>query len=79
VIYTEKGGSAKPHCSGPGRADPGYLCIYGAFGFDVGEPEVFNYAGGSFTQGASAVGFDLEWPTNHSDSYEAGTWTVTAE
>jgi hypothetical protein len=77
VIHAEVG-SPVAHCSGPGHADPGYLCLYEAFSAGVGAPEVFNTSEGAPAPGTGRYGFQIEWIISEEDGYEEGTYTVTA-
>lgn len=73
-------GSA-PHCSGPGHASPGYLCLYSAQHEEIELPVgVESYEGSKPSQGTGRVGFELEWETSSSilEALDNGTYTVTA-
>jgi hypothetical protein len=79
VIYTAAS-SPKPHCTGPGHAEAGYVCIYSGFRLGYAEPAAFfNYETGVYREGASRLGFDIEWTATTADGYDDGTYTVTAE
>jgi Collagen triple helix repeat (20 copies) len=79
VIYTEPGVSGSAPCKGPGKADPGYLCIYSEFKQGVAFKPALNpeAAAGS---GAGALGVVLQWEATGSPESAAdyGTYTVTA-
>jgi hypothetical protein len=72
VIFTK---STATHCSGPGGADPGYLCVY-----DESDASVsFNSIGnGTGTTGASTNGAVLFMNVTGAPSYAMGSWAVTA-
>jgi hypothetical protein len=78
VIFTTTGSAT--HCSGPGHAEAGYLCIYSESSFGLSSPEVRNYeAGGSTSkEGTGLFGFVLEWLVEEPEAVEVGTYTVTA-
>jgi hypothetical protein len=69
--------STTAHCSGPGQADPGYLCVYGP---TLARSNVsFNSIGsGSGTSGASPSGAALFFGITGPGSYAQGYWAVTA-
>ena len=79
ILYT-KIETPITHCSGPGKADPGYLCIYSA------NSENVTRAGGfisefedRFPQEESGnFGFDMEWGVTGTNAFDIGTYTVTA-
>lgn len=68
-----------PHCLGPGRADPGYLCVY-AYQWEnlafFGPPE----DPGDDSYGASRDGAFLLFKISagYGGPYVSGTWAVTA-
>jgi len=66
------------HCSGPGHADPGYLCVYSHVHGRLESPEVRNWEGPSLAEGTGHFGFVLEWPVTAADAIDIGTYTVTA-
>jgi hypothetical protein len=72
-------GSAS-HCSGPGHASPGYLCLYSAQHEEIELPVgVESYEGTKPAQGTGRIGFELEWETSGtSEAADYGTYTVTA-
>jgi hypothetical protein len=59
VVYTSTGVPVT-HCSGPGHAERGYLCIYTAERTSLGVPVVFQPEESSIT-GTSRVGFGMQW------------------
>ena len=76
TIWTPPG-TAPPHCSGPGHADPGYLCVYSEVNSIPGGPEIKN--GDAVNQeGTGRSGFYLEWPFTPARGIDIGTYTVTA-
>jgi hypothetical protein len=66
------------HCSGPGHADPGYLCVYSQGVSGAESPEIRNYEGASLEEGTGHFGFYLEWPITGPEASDIGTYTVTA-
>jgi hypothetical protein len=81
VLYGPRTGGTSPRCPGPGHAERGYLCIYSTHrsGGSLTGPEVYAFGSGRYAAGASRFGFDMEWHTTEADTFDAGTWTVTAE
>lgn len=78
VIYTQIS-SPVTHCSGPGHADPGYLCVYSANSTGVSAPPTFDdFEESSIPSGAGRYGFDMEWSVTGSAPFDLGTYTVTA-
>jgi hypothetical protein len=80
VIFTPTG-TPVTHCSGPGHADAGYLCIYVTSTGDVGgTPLTRYYEAGGQTPGAGFYGFEAFWPVTTSglEAWAEGSWTVTA-
>ncbi len=76
VVWTFTGSAS--HCSGPGNASPGYLCLYSAHHIDIEEPEVFNSETSSVKHETGLAGMLLEWEITTSPAYDNGTFTVTA-
>jgi hypothetical protein len=76
VIYT----TVPPvtHCSGPGNADKGFLCIYSSSSFLVGTPLIKNPENGSRPTGTGRFGFFLDWKITGPDAFDQGTYAVTA-
>lgn len=68
------------HCSGPGHADPGYLCVYSSGVFGASSPEIRNReaASSSISEGTGHFGFYLEWLVTAAEASDVGTYTVTA-
>lgn len=79
VVYT-KAGTPVAHCSGPGHADPGFLCIYSRASEDVDTPpNVFSPDPTAATEkNLGRLGFQMEYLTKASEANDAGTYTVTA-
>jgi hypothetical protein len=69
-------GTTAPHCSGPGHADPGYLCLYNTVVFHV-EPG-YGYSDDVGYFSTPSVGVVLYWHVNGTDAYVGGKYTVTA-
>jgi hypothetical protein len=84
TIYVSR--SSATHCSGPGHADPGYLCVYqgdinntitpqSPGGLGVFNPEAPNGPAGTGTHGwaipVEAFGSSNSW-------FIGGSWAVTA-
>jgi len=57
------------------------MCIYSAHrsGSSLTGPEIYDFGLGRYSAGASRHGFDMEWHSTEADTFDAGTWTVTAE
>ncbi len=68
------------HCSGPGHAEPGYLCVYSHGVFGAESPEIRNYEGPGpgIKEGTGHFGFYLEWFVKAAEAGDVGTYTVTA-
>jgi hypothetical protein len=66
------------HCSGPGHADPGYLCVYSHVHGSLESPEVRNWESPSLAEGTGHFGFVLDWLVTGADAIDIGTYTVTA-
>lgn len=79
VIYLPPG-NTNAHCTGPGHADPGFLCIYShSAGGVVLENVVDNEPPGK--AGSGVFGFEISWELNGATGTGAedrGIWTVTA-
>jgi hypothetical protein len=72
-------GATVPNCPGPGKAAPGFLCLYAGFETGLVEPTVFGFDTGKEVEGQTGrFGFVLEWKVLLQEALEAGTWTVTA-
>jgi hypothetical protein len=76
VVYTTT--NSATHCSGPGHAEPGFLCIYSSERFEVETPPEVIEAEGPKEDGAGRFGFDLNWHVEGEGAYDLGTYTVTA-
>ncbi len=78
VIYT----NAPPvaHCSGPGSAEPGFLCVYSSTSEHVGTPDIKDpeVASHILPPGSGRLGFMLQWVISAAGPYDDGTYTVTA-
>jgi hypothetical protein len=68
------------HCSGPGRADKGFLCIYINKEVNVNPATkiVFNPEISPSPLGSGRFGFMMAWTTTGTDPGVFGTYTVTA-
>jgi hypothetical protein len=78
VIYTD---AATPvtHCSGPGQADKGFVCIYSVFSSGVKNPPIVTSTEKLGVGGTGRVGFRMAWTLEiASNPGNAGTYTVTA-
>jgi hypothetical protein len=77
IVVTGQTGTT--HCTGPGHADPGFLCIYEISTSNVASPpSVFEFEE-QFPQNESGnFGFDMEWRVTGASAFSIGTWTVTA-
>ena len=68
-----------PHCSGPGHADPGFVCIYNFVRFHVGSPTTFGIETSEASYGTGRIGFQLAWTSTAAGfAFDEGTYTVTA-
>lgn len=78
AIYTD----APPveHCSGPGHAEKGFLCVYSSSRELVASPLIKDPEVASHTLpvGTGRLGFLLQWLTSGVDAFDVGTYTVTA-
>ncbi len=75
IVWTT---STATHCSGPGSASPGYLCIYSAHHIDIEGPEFLNPETSTTKHETGLFGVMIEWETDSTPSYDNGTFTVTA-
>ncbi|HEY1451131.1 MAG TPA: hypothetical protein VGF47_09265 [Solirubrobacteraceae bacterium] len=68
------------HCSGPGHADKGFLCIYinKEFFLDPSTKKVFNPEIFPAPGGSGRFGFMMAWTTTSGNPGAFGTYTVTA-
>jgi hypothetical protein len=81
IVYTTIGASpAPPHCSGPGHADKGYLCVYSAESSGLEAPTVSNpEVAKTSANGTGEHGFILSWKvTTTCPVSDVGTYAVTA-
>lgn len=79
-VITTKVNTPVTHCSGPGQADQGFLCIYTNREYGVNaatriifNPEIFPSPGGS-----GRFGFVMAWTTTAANPGVFGTYTVSA-
>ena len=77
IEYTPSATPTK-HCTGPGHAERGFLCLYSGGASGVEAPVVFEPEDGLSTKGTGRVGFILEWPITAENSSDVGSYTVTA-
>jgi hypothetical protein len=78
VVYDESNTVGVTHCSGPGHADPGFLCLYKDFSTGVKDPPTIRNFEHGDVEGAGNYGFFIEWDATGSPTAGLGTWTVTA-
>jgi hypothetical protein len=65
------------HCPAPGKADPGYLCLYNWV--NAGVSAGYGYSSNAAPYFSSpSVGVVLYWPVTGDQPYAGGEWTVTA-
>ena len=77
IVITD--GSGTTHCSGPGHAERGFLCIYQINTSGVtGPPEIQGFENNSPQDESGNFGFDAEWGVNAGGAFSIGTYTVTA-
>jgi hypothetical protein len=70
-----------PHCAGPGRAEPGFLCIYSVLRARVSFNDTYALEGETLAAGVTGrLGFLLEDNVTETNAhvYDAGNWAVTA-
>jgi hypothetical protein len=74
--HVVEGTTASTHCSGPGHADPGFLCVYrtstATVSFAVSIDTELRVAG------AGRLGVALGYSTTGANGYVYGSYTVTA-
>jgi hypothetical protein len=75
IVYTTTGTAT--HCSGPGHAERGFLCIYSELKVGLESPEVRNFEG-PLAEGTGHFGFHLEWPVTGKEATDIGSYAVTA-
>jgi hypothetical protein len=76
VIYNAVGANST-HCSGPGKADSGFLCVYSAVSHGVGPATIVNPEAAGQPGGAGRHGFVLQWSVTEAGPFDFGTYTVT--
>jgi hypothetical protein len=79
VIYLRPG-KTHTHCTGPGHADPGFLCIYSHAAEGVEFENVLDDEPPE-NAGSGVFGFAIQWSiagATGSAAEDRGTWTVTA-
>jgi hypothetical protein len=76
VVFTKTTGTE--HCSGPGNADKGYLCIYETEAHGVGPGHVFGFEASEEAEVTGRHGFTLQWEATETPAFVFGTYTVTA-
>lgn len=77
VIYNPGPNGTSVHCSGPGHADRGFVCIYSAEAAGVETPLIFSYER-PLTTGTGRLGFGMRWKATAVSAADGGTYTVTA-
>jgi hypothetical protein len=77
IVFTQAKVAAE-HCSGPGSADKGYLCIYETADHGVGPAHVFGFEASEEADVTGRHGFTLQWEATEEGAYAFGTYTVTA-
>ena len=79
-VITTKTNTPVTHCSGPGHADQGYVCIYIniEYGINPATEKVFNPEIHPSPGGTGRFGFMMAWTNTAADSGAFGTWTVNA-
>lgn len=78
IIYTRTNTPVE-HCSGPGHADKGFVCIYSLDPANVKTPPTISSAEGALpVEGTGRFGFNMEWVAVTSSPSDLGTYTVTA-
>jgi hypothetical protein len=77
VIYTPAG-LPVTHCTGPGHADRGYLCIYPTEHGGVKTPPAVFEPEESANTGTSRIGFGMQWSVTGPNAGDVGSYTVTA-
>jgi hypothetical protein len=73
-------GASATHCSGPGHADPGFLCVYVGESANVTFYGILNPGGGGTSTGfgADPTGAAIYFTATAAGNYADGQWTVTA-
>jgi uncharacterized low-complexity protein len=65
------------HCSGPGHAEAGYLCVYSVESLHI-EPPTVEAKEGTGHPGSGLFGFLMLWSVTGPSAFDFGTYTVTA-
>jgi hypothetical protein len=79
VIVVYGAGVTAAHCSGPGHAAAGYLCVYNSDESGLNTPaEVYSDDNSDFPPAMARFGVNLYWTTNSVNAYAGGSWAVTA-
>jgi hypothetical protein len=78
TIYVS--GASATHCSGPGHADTGYLCVYQGEASGLSLYGILKPGGGttSSSLGADQTGATVYFNSSSTNDYGDGEWTVTA-
>jgi len=66
------------HCSGPGHAEKGFLCVYSVFSVGLKTPPIITSTETLGQLGAGRVGFRMAWSITEANPGAVGTYTVTA-
>ena len=74
VVFTQANVAAE-HCSGPGSADKGYLCIYETAHHGVGPAHIFGFEASEEADVTGRHGFTLQWEATEEGAYAFGTYT----
>jgi hypothetical protein len=78
TIFVPNAGVPPAHCTGPGHADPGYLCVYEQSAAAAAEQGIY-HSEGSPTYGAGPDGAYIYFSTSGtSGAFSYGEWDVTA-
>ncbi len=82
VFYTPAS-TPVAHCSGPGHADPGYLCIYSSVAEGLATPALVDPEDGEIGVSTGRLGFGLTWKSTSTkglgeEEQDFGSYTVTA-
>jgi hypothetical protein len=78
TIFVPNAGVPPAHCTGPGHADPGYLCVYEQSGSAAAEQGIY-HSEGSPTYGAGPDGAYIYFSTSGTGgAFSYGEWDVTA-
>lgn len=81
VVYN-KPGETSAHCAGAGQAEKGFVCVYSARTGQMVFDNIFEPDAPTATPGTGTTGFTLidivNTPTEGSEAFDFGTYTVTA-